>query len=273
MAANACIKCWFVFVNSLFLAIGAAVVGLGIWVLVDKTTTVPGVDTVIGYFRTNAILTYISMGVGGLMFLVGLIGTIGGCKDSTCLLKLFLSIAILLFLVQLAIVLILAVPQILALLVPYFKLAWIAPGNEATRDLIQLELKCCGFTDASEYTSIPNSCMSSTTGTPATTAAAATTATAATAATAGTVGPTATTATGSNYYTDGCYDKLNAWFQSIAMYFYIAAGVLLALELWQMISVCCLTSGINKERRVGDADMQMYPPPGRTRPNYNRPMY
>ncbi|XP_078695499.1 leukocyte surface antigen CD53-like [Branchiostoma floridae x Branchiostoma belcheri] len=276
MAGNSCIKCWFIFVNSLFLAIGVAVLGIGIWMLVDKTTSVPGLDTIIGYFRANAILTYISMALGGLMFLVGLIGTIGGCKDSTCLLKLFLSIAILLFLVQIAIVVILAVPQILTLLLPYFKVGWHTPANEVTRDLIQNQLQCCGFDGASEYgQTIPNSCLNITV-TVATTAipvGLATTPGTGTPATTPILIVAPTTDQPSNVYPDGCYSKLSAWFHSIAMYFYIAAGVLLALELWQMISVCCLNSAINNERKVGDTPMQMYPPSGRNRPNYNRPMY
>jgi len=168
---NKCIK-YMVFVFNFFVCIvGAAVLGTSLAVrfsndvqkylqnILDKNDTGINIDQIY-------IALYVLAAVGGFLFLTGFLGCCGACCESTCLLALFFSIILVLFVAELACGIAILIKK------NAFKEALetavtkqIKRYDSLDKDVqdainrMQRDLTCCGCTGYGDYQrAIPESC-------------------------------------------------------------------------------------------------------------------
>ncbi|XP_024127194.1 tetraspanin 35 [Oryzias melastigma] len=94
----------FIFNGIIFLA-GAAILGVGIWVKVDKNSILSFLTKVQnGSSDLNQALNvgYLLIAIGGVLVLIGFLGCCGASKESKCMLLLFFIIILLVFIAEVA---------------------------------------------------------------------------------------------------------------------------------------------------------------------------
>jgi hypothetical protein len=92
-------KCFLIVFNSIFFLLGGAVLGLGIFVLLDESTIlsvfsrIPGAEqTVSQALSGTSILeksSYMLIAGGGFVFIIGFLGCCGACCKNNCLLYMY----------------------------------------------------------------------------------------------------------------------------------------------------------------------------------------
>lgn len=122
--------------------LGCALMGCMLWVL----ATSPALR---GFFMGTTIFTYVVIGVGGLLFLNGLLGWIGSYRRGNCVMKLFLLVAVLTVAAE--------VGGIVAFNILNLKMTDILENgwkevNDNTRNIVQDQLHCCGFLGPEDFT-------------------------------------------------------------------------------------------------------------------------
>ncbi|KAG8185200.1 hypothetical protein JTE90_025872 [Oedothorax gibbosus] len=121
---------------------GCAVIGAMLWVL----ATSPALKD---FFLGTTIFSYVVMGIGGLLFLNGLLGWIGSYRRGSCVMKLFLLVAVLTVAAE--------VGGIVAFNILNLKMTDVLENgwkevNENTKNIVQDQLNCCGFLGPEEFT-------------------------------------------------------------------------------------------------------------------------
>eukprot|EP00058_Branchiostoma_floridae_P019427 XP_002604917.1 hypothetical protein BRAFLDRAFT_121619 [Branchiostoma floridae] len=116
-----CVKTTFITVNLIFMLAGAGAIGAGTWVMV----TSPEQFDFLQYLNTNPVVIYGIVMLGFLMFLVGLNGCVGGCRESACVLDLYQGIVIFLLLGEISLIVVII--------------------------LQRNEFECCGFQNVTDY--------------------------------------------------------------------------------------------------------------------------
>ncbi|KAJ8367125.1 hypothetical protein AAFF_G00330870 [Aldrovandia affinis] len=148
----------FLFNFLIFLA-GGTLLAVGIWVSVDGSSFLQ----VLGPFSTQAMqfvnVGYFCIAIGALLVLLGFLGCCGAQKESKCLLIMFFSIVLIIFIAEVA-------AGVVALAYSSFAesilKAWATPAlqNEYGKEPVvtqiwnttMSELKCCGFTNYTDFT-------------------------------------------------------------------------------------------------------------------------
>ncbi|XP_047432125.1 tetraspanin-1-like [Mugil cephalus] len=93
----------FIFNGAIFLA-GAAILGVGVWVAVDSESLLKLLEKV----DTNqslsllANVSYLLIGVGAVLLVIGFLGCCGAIRESKCMLLTFFCIVLIIFLVEVA---------------------------------------------------------------------------------------------------------------------------------------------------------------------------
>ncbi|XP_068607491.1 tetraspanin-1-like [Brachionichthys hirsutus] len=103
----------FIFNGAIFLA-GVAIMGVGIWVKVDSGSLMDILDNVDGAPSELSILvnvSYLLIGVGAVLLVIGFLGCCGAIKESKCMLLTFFSIVLIIFLLEVAAAVVLLVFQ------------------------------------------------------------------------------------------------------------------------------------------------------------------
>ncbi|XP_073327473.1 tetraspanin 34a [Pagrus major] len=106
----------FIFNGGIFLA-GAAILGVGIWVKVDSGSLLGVLDSVEGApseLSQLANISYMLIGVGAVLVVIGFLGCCGAIRESRCMLLTFFSIVLILFIIEVAGAVVLLVFQGLA---------------------------------------------------------------------------------------------------------------------------------------------------------------
>ncbi|XP_068022946.1 CD82 antigen isoform X2 [Melanerpes formicivorus] len=122
---SGCLKVtkYFLFLfNLLFLILGAVILGLGIWVLADKTSFIAILQMSSPNLKTGASIL---IGVGLVTMLMGFLGCLGAVKEIRCLLGLYISC-----------LLTILITQVTAGLLIYFQ---------------KQTLSCCGWNGAQDW--------------------------------------------------------------------------------------------------------------------------
>ncbi|CAJ1053548.1 tetraspanin-1-like isoform X2 [Xyrichtys novacula] len=94
----------FVFNGAIFLA-GAGILGIGIWVKVDSDSLMGILDNLEdapSELSNLAYVSYVLIGVGAVLLIIGFLGCCGAVKESRCMLLTFFSIVLIIFLIEVA---------------------------------------------------------------------------------------------------------------------------------------------------------------------------
>lgn len=178
---NKCVKYFFWLINLLFFVLGAVIVGLSIWMLVDKNSLNTVASTVkvdlsqalsqVNIQQLNTFL-YVTVVIGGALLILGFFGCCGSCCENICAISIyFLLVAIL------------AVIEIVATILYFVKKTELQQGlvtiwrNEVVSkynsdqqirqvlDQLQSGMQCCGAsgcTDYIPYGAFPTTCQCAT---------------------------------------------------------------------------------------------------------------
>jgi CD81 antigen len=262
MALRGCFSClkFLVFiVNFLFWLLGLGVMAVSLWLLFDQHLYLQTVTEQRGdYF----IGTYIILGVGALMTLVGFLGCCGAWKESPWMLGTFFVFLVIIFL-----------GEVTAVLLIYFQQASYddlidksvehtvkqkyhsnSSATIATFDLIQEGLNCCGGSGPADWSrslynennqdpkeigvgggpfrpfNIPVSCCKDPNNPPCS--------------------DNREVQSPSNipeyYYSTGCSEKLKAFFHEHIIYLLAAAGGVVVLEILGMFFSMCLCCALKR---------------------------
>lgn len=165
-----------IFFNFIFWICGGAILGVGIWFLVDKDISsrieIVQIDSGDDYFKYAA---YLFIAFGAFVFIVGFAGMCGAIRASKCLLGFYIFFVLLVIFAEIgaAVLLILyrieVEDNIVKLLQENIKKRY---GEETVRtgwDLAQLEFECCGAVNSMDYNettynfpnagqTVPNTC-------------------------------------------------------------------------------------------------------------------
>lgn len=210
-----CIKYLMFFFNLLIFLAGAALLGIGIWIVVaaDSFRDVVSSDPLI----FNAV--YIIIAVGAALFLIGFLGCCGAVNENRCLLGTFFAFVLVLFLLQIvgAVLAIVLRVQTEELARETFK---DYSTNEEVKkgwDTFQQAFECCGVDGPGDWTKetlpVPNSCCASN-----------------------------STCTVVTAFDVGCKERVSTMFWILAG---VAFGILL-IELLALIFSCCLYRSIGE---------------------------
>ncbi|XP_016304281.1 tetraspanin 34a [Sinocyclocheilus anshuiensis] len=157
----------FVFNGVIFLA-GTAILGVGIWVAVDRVSLLSileNIEDAPPELAQLANIGYVLIGVGAFLTLVGFLGCCGAVKESKCMLLSFFSIVLIIFLVEVAAAIVLFVFE------PLVQKALDEIGQKVAEsiknkygkdesytsvwDSTMSELKCCGYNNYSDFMGSP----------------------------------------------------------------------------------------------------------------------
>uniref|UniRef100_A0A8C1QCU1 CD82 molecule b n=1 Tax=Cyprinus carpio TaxID=7962 RepID=A0A8C1QCU1_CYPCA len=141
--------------NFLFFIFGVALLGFGLWVILDNQDFV----TVLHESKSLKIGAYILIGIGSLSMLMGFLGCIGAIYEVRCLLGLYFTCLLLILIAQVTAAVLIyfqrdllksemstVVNKILVNYTGYNK------TSEDAWDYVQRTMKCCGWTGPSNWT-------------------------------------------------------------------------------------------------------------------------
>lgn len=156
---GSCARALLIFFNFIFWLSGATILGIGIWMVVDKNIgiyfKVLQLDVTDQFFKISA---YILIAFGVFVFLVGFCGCCGAIRRSKCLLGMYIFFLVLIFAGELAagIVMIINKVKIENQIDTTLKKSITEIYNESSTiteawDIVQIQLGCCGSTGAVDY--------------------------------------------------------------------------------------------------------------------------
>ncbi|XP_039268098.2 tetraspanin-18-like [Styela clava] len=152
-ASMTCLKYLMFFFNLLFFICGAAVLGVGIWALVNEKTFKEMMANNPMIF--NGI--YIIIGVGAALLVIGFMGCCGAIKENRCLLITFFVLVLLVLIVEIAAAILIYAEKgkieksSLSSMTHYGSTD--AQGKLVTQgwDTIQATIGCCGFNSYKDW--------------------------------------------------------------------------------------------------------------------------
>ncbi|CAL1533717.1 unnamed protein product [Lymnaea stagnalis] len=245
---SGCVRLLFIVFNFIFWLSGAAILGVGIWILVD-----PQLKEYMKVIKDGTqdeeflkISAYILIGFGTFVFLVGFCGCCGAIRSSKCLLGFYIFCLVCVFAGELAAGIYVAVfkndidGKLNKGLVDSIKKNYFGEMGP-TWDIIQKELKCCGGNSYLDYenstwarnqtnvTKVPLSCCVLEKEKP--------------------INETLCQQTKENYfYSKGCREALLDWVNShSAILIGVGCGIA-ALEIIGLICAICFCRHIDREK-------------------------
>ncbi|XP_072032983.1 leukocyte surface antigen CD53-like [Amphiura filiformis] len=142
--------------NFIFWIIGLVLIGIASYILLAKDLSVQ-----LQFLEGTHLICYVCIGVGVVLFVIGLIGCCGAFKEIKCLLIVYAGVLVLLLLVEITAGF--YIGHQYDQFVSYMAKAWYHL-DETTINTIQSQFKCCGFNASEEYKGDePSSCYDPTT--------------------------------------------------------------------------------------------------------------
>ncbi|XP_052777535.1 tetraspanin-9-like [Mya arenaria] len=202
----------FLLFNSLLWLVGIGTLAYGIWIMVSTGNTS-------NFLSGTLIFTYTFIGVGALLTLIGLLGCIGVCAESTCCLKMYIGLTTILLLVDIGVAIAGGVQQDQAF--GLTEKIWDEVNSE-TKNQIQKELECCGYNNYTDYGSgaLPDSCLSN-------------------------------AQNNATLYTTPCGTAMRAWLDDNLPVWVAVLASLLFVQLMSMFASCLTLKNIEDALRVG----------------------
>ncbi|XP_072919078.1 tetraspanin-1 [Hemitrygon akajei] len=153
------VKVMMILFNCLIFLAGGILLGVGIWVSVDGTSFVKVIGPISSQAMQFVNIGYFCIVIGAILVILGFLGCCGAQKESKCLLMLFFIIVLIIFIAEIA-------AAVVALVYSSFAesllRAWVTPllKNDYGRqkdvtgiwNTTMTELKCCGFTNYTDFT-------------------------------------------------------------------------------------------------------------------------
>lgn len=153
------VKVMMILFNFFIFLAGGALLGVGIWVSVDGTSFVKVIGPISSQAMQFVNIGYFCIVIGAILVIIGFLGCCGAQKESKCLLMLFFIIVLIIFIAEIA-------AAVVALVYSSFAesllRAWVTPllKNDYGRqkdvtgiwNTTMSELKCCGFTNYTDFT-------------------------------------------------------------------------------------------------------------------------
>jgi uncharacterized membrane protein len=243
-----------IIINILVLLAGAAVLGIGIWLLVDdgasKYFEIISVDTTETLVRTAIIIFIV---IGGIAFVVGFCGCCGACKECSTLLLIYVVIVVLILLLQIAAGILAAVYKTEVedkLKSSMEKTVGERYGTEeydsltSAWDFMQVEFECCGANGYTDWNNSTYRSMNDSTTYPLTCCKL---------ANKDYQNPIAENETqclagnSNSIYQEGCYDAFKKWVDDRVVVLIAVAFALLAIQVLAIIMACCLRKTISNQ--------------------------
>ncbi|KAJ3599044.1 hypothetical protein NHX12_033007 [Muraenolepis orangiensis] len=138
------VKVMMVLFNMLIFLGGISLLALGIWATVDGSSFLQ----ILGTFSSQAMqfvnVGFFCIAVGVLLMLLGLMGFIAAHRESRCLLLMFFSIILIIFVAEVAAV-------VVALAYSSFEQYGSDPVVTKIWNTTMTELNCCGFTNYTDF--------------------------------------------------------------------------------------------------------------------------
>ncbi|XP_030634777.1 tetraspanin-1-like [Chanos chanos] len=166
----------FVFNGTIFAA-GAAILGVGIWVTVDKSSLLGILEDIEGAppeLSQLANVGYLLIAVGAVLGVMGFLGCCGAIMENKCMLLTFFIIILIIFIAEVAgaIVVLVFQPVVGELLEKFgeevaktIEEKYGTPGGEtftSSWNTIMKEFKCCGYNNYTDFSStlpqLPKEC-------------------------------------------------------------------------------------------------------------------
>ncbi|PIC16361.1 hypothetical protein L5515_016752 [Caenorhabditis briggsae] len=178
---NKCIKYFFWLINLLFFVLGAVIVGLSIWMLVDKNSLTTVASTVkvdlsqvlnqVNIQQINTFL-YVALVIGGALLILGFFGCCGSCCESVCAISIYFILVLILFVIEVVAIVLYFVKktELQQGLTTIWRDELVSKYNTNQQihqalDQLQSSLQCCGASGCSDYMvygAFPTSCQCAT---------------------------------------------------------------------------------------------------------------
>ncbi|XP_072391470.1 tetraspanin-9-like [Diabrotica undecimpunctata] len=254
-----CIKYLLCAFNFIIFLSGTAILGVGLWLKIDKNSFI-GLLKIVPYEQVQDFtkpgviehLSYLLMGIGGIMFIVSFLGYCGAMRESQCMLTTYglLLLVILILEITAGCLAIIykgtaetEVKNVLKTsLSKYYSNSENGSAANLAWDGLQMSLKCCGVDDYADYQKnenwakgdkvIPESCCVLNENKK----------------------PKVSTCTYSpnevnSYYSKGCYKEVINWIMSNLNMVIIVLVVFGVVEILGVLLSFCLVNFINKSNR------------------------
>uniref|UniRef100_A0A8D0HEN9 Tetraspanin n=1 Tax=Sphenodon punctatus TaxID=8508 RepID=A0A8D0HEN9_SPHPU len=137
----------FIFNGIIFLG-GLAVLGAGVWVKVDGGSFGKLLGAVAPQLMHVIHVGYLCIAIGTFLLLVGFLGCCGAAKESKCMLLLFFSIILILFIAEVAGAVVALAFSSLATTVKTLKEDY---GKQEDITAVWDTMNCCGFQDYADF--------------------------------------------------------------------------------------------------------------------------
>ncbi|CAJ0608922.1 unnamed protein product [Cylicocyclus nassatus] len=225
---NKCVKYIFWIINFLFFVLGAAIVGLALWLRFDNSILSRVISTI--KLDTNSLplesyywLLYVVIGFGAVLLILGFLGCCGSACEVIVSLGLYFFFVLVLFIAEIVGIVLYFVNKnsIRDNLVTFWRNELVNKyqTSQTIRDAldsIQNQLHCCGASGCSDYVQFgayPNSCQCY-----------------------------------SNSAQIGCATYIWQMLESNLIYVIVVAAIILLVELFAMIFSCLLMSAVKDKR-------------------------
>ncbi|CAI2356665.1 unnamed protein product [Caenorhabditis sp. 36 PRJEB53466] len=178
---NKCVKYFFWIINFLFFVLGGIIVGISIWMLVDKNSLSTVASSVkvdltqlvsqINVDQINMFL-YVAIAIGGALLILGFFGCCGSCCESVCAISIYFLLVLILFVIEIVAIVLYFVNKtnLQQAFVSLWRDELVSKYNSQQQirqvlDQFQTTLQCCGASGCSDYVmygAFPSSCSCAT---------------------------------------------------------------------------------------------------------------
>lgn len=137
---------------------GAALLGIGIWVTVDSKSFLDIFGAISASVLQFVHVGYLLIAIGVILFLLGFLGCCGAQKESKCLLIMFFSIILIIFIIEVAGAVVALVYTSLAQTLLQSTVAKLLKDDYGKRgplteawNITMTELNCCGLSNYTDF--------------------------------------------------------------------------------------------------------------------------